>query len=79
MEWHHRERYDQITDNKRNPQKKKKKKNAKNSKGTGFNSDTVSWPMQNKVKSRGKKIKKYDKFNVDSDTYEKDINATGRD
>ena len=32
---------------------------------------------QSKIQSQ--KIEKYDKLNVDNDTYEKDINATGRD
>ena len=32
---------------------------------------------QNKIRSQ--KVEKYDKLNVDNDTYEKDINATGRD
>ena len=31
---------------------------------------------QSKIQSR--KIEKYEKLNVDDDTYEKDINATGR-
>ena len=34
--------------------------------------------LQNKVKSSRKKIENYEKLNVDDDTYEKDINATGR-